>query len=98
MNGIFFFARRMKDPHADIIECKIQITNLKRHLRKGLTRDKEKLLLPENEAMSFMPERLMRQFWFNENQTKINKARRIDDFRQIGWTDPFIHTEQNLPP
>jgi hypothetical protein len=43
-----------------------------------------------------MPDNLMRQFWFYENQTKISKTRRIEDFRQIGWTDPFKYTEQNL--
>lgn len=40
INGIYFYARRINNENADAVECKMQIVNLKRHLRKGLTRDR----------------------------------------------------------
>ena len=44
INGIFFFASRMQSGDADVLECQMQIINLKRRLRKGILRDRKQLV------------------------------------------------------
>ena len=101
INGICFYAQRIRNSgeEADVIECKMQIWNLQRHLRKGLTKtDQIKKKETETIKRVQMSEDDLKQFWFYMSKKEMDKTGgpRIKNFKEIGWVDPFILT-QNEP-
>ena len=64
INGIFFYATRMKERNGvcDELECKMQIFNLQRHLRKGLAKEGDLMTMKARSLL--LTEEEMKQFWF----------------------------------
>lgn len=103
INGVFFFAERIKHESfgCDPLECKMQIFNLQRHIKKGTRRaDKRDLIFKENLAISQMSDEDMEQYWFwipPDELEKIDlKNPRIHFFKEVGWAEPFKDSDANM--
>lgn len=76
INGIYFFAERIKNKSygCDPLECKMQIFNIMRHLKKGTRRfDTKQLIFNENLQISQMSDEEISQYWFFKKLNLDNK-------------------------
>lgn len=102
INGIGFFAQRInkKDfKHMDLLECKMQIFNLSRHLKKGTRRaDTRDLIFKENLETSQLDDEEMENYWFYKTTEELEKVDfrnpRIQQFKEVGWAEPFASVEE----
>lgn len=100
INGIFFFAERIKkeDLGVDPVECRMQIFNLQRHLKKGFRRaDNRDLIFKKNLSISHLTDAELAQYWFYKSPEELEKIGvkhpRIQLFKEVGWCEPFADAE-----
>ena len=76
INGIYFFADKVNPKNksfgCDPLECKMQIFNLIRHLKKGTRRaDKKDLIFKWNLDVSFMSDDELSSYWFYKSPEEL---------------------------